>query len=64
MDVATIANPENPATALKAVDERVNRLLAKWSRSASVADEDVVGSPPSAQPPDLADFGGSEEDVG
>ena len=64
MDVATTANPENPATALKAVDERVNRLLTKWSRSASVADEDVIGSPASAQPPDLSDFGGSEEDVG
>jgi hypothetical protein len=63
MDVATTANPENPAAALKAVDERVNKLFSKWSRSVKVGEEDVIGSPPSAQPPDLSDFGGSEEDV-
>ena len=31
MELASKANPDDPAKALKAIDERVQRLLAKWS---------------------------------
>ena len=61
MDCATQANPEMPGTALKAIDDKVQKLLSKWSQASEDAGEDVIGAPPTATPPDLSDFGGDVE---
>lgn len=57
MDCATQANPETPGTALKAIDDKVQKLLGKWSHMAEDAGVEVVGDAPKATPPDLSDFG-------
>ena len=47
MEVATSANPDNPGTALKAVDDKVQKLLAKWSRTEAETKAEVGGEVPS-----------------
>jgi len=32
MELAPLANPDSPGTALKIIDDKVNKLLAKWSQ--------------------------------
>ena len=61
MDVATQANPETPGTALKAIDDKVQKLLGKWSQMAEDAGVEVVGEAPKATPPDFSEFGGDAE---
>jgi hypothetical protein len=56
LEVAPIANPDSPGTALKAVDERVQKLLEKWSTSAREAVHIVGGSDPVADAPQLDAF--------
>lgn len=43
IEVAPAANPDAPGTALKVVDEKVQKLLAKWSTMTEAAEDEVVG---------------------
>ena len=64
VQIATRCNPDNPGMALKAIDDKVNELLEKWSASAVVVEEQVV-EPSAVKAPDLGEIeaeGG--EDVG
>jgi hypothetical protein len=35
MELAPLANPDSPGTALKVIDDKINKLLAKWSQAAA-----------------------------
>lgn len=43
VEVAPGSNPDSPGTALKVVDEKVQKLLAKWATMSGSAAEEVVG---------------------
>ena len=60
-EIAPEANAEEPQTALKAIDDKVQKLLAKWADLSAVASDDVVGKGVAASKPDLDDFGGVGE---
>ena len=64
LEVAPIANAETPGTALKAIDERVQKLLEKWSQSATQAAHIVGGDiePPTVDAPDLDAFDEANHD--
>jgi len=62
-EIAPEANAEEPQVALKVIDDKVQKLLAKWSTMAEAASEDVVGGPTIASAPDLEDFGGVGEET-
>jgi hypothetical protein len=49
--------------ALKVIDDKVQKLLAKWSTLAETAQDEVVGKGIAASKPDLDDFGGVGEDA-
>jgi hypothetical protein len=57
-EIAPEANAEEPQVALKVIDEKVQKLLGKWSALAVTAGEDVVGDGPKASAPDIDDFTG------
>jgi hypothetical protein len=61
-EIAPEANAEEPQVALKVIDEKVQKLLAKWSALAVTAGEDVVGDGPKASAPDIDEFGKFEND--
>lgn len=53
IEVAPAANPDSPGTALKAMDDKVQKLLARWSTVSKAAGEEVVGDGPTATPPTI-----------
>lgn len=53
IEVAPAANPDSPGTALKAMDDKVQKLLARWSSVAVAVGEEVVGDGPTATPPTI-----------
>jgi hypothetical protein len=57
VQIASQCNPNNPGLALKVIDAKLNELMAKWARSASMVQEEVV-EPVKIQAPSLDDMGG------
>lgn len=53
LEVAPIANPDSPGTALKAIDEKVQKLLEKWATVSREASHIVGGAAPLADAPKL-----------
>jgi len=62
-EIAPEANAEEPQVALKAIDDKVQKLLAKWATLSAAAGSDVVGDGPRATAPDLDEFGGVGEET-
>ena len=61
LEVAPLANADSPGTALKAIDERVQKLLQKWSTAGREASHIVGGqSGPTVEPPQLDAFDDEE----
>ena len=42
-ELAPLANADNPGTALKVIDDRIQKLLAKWSNSAGDSIDEIGG---------------------
>jgi hypothetical protein len=61
MELAPVANPDSPGTALKVIDERVNKLLGKWSQIETDV-LDAIAKPASSPAPveNLNDFDSDE----
>jgi hypothetical protein len=62
LEVAPIANPDSPGTALKAVDEKVQKLLEKWSAISREAVQIVGGVVLDADAPQLDAFDDEQAD--
>jgi hypothetical protein len=63
LEVAPIANPDSPGTALKVIDEKVQKLLEKWSTAAREAGNIVAGeTTPQVEAPELDAFDDEEVD--
>jgi len=63
LEVAPIANPDSPGTALKIIDEKVQKLLEKWSTAAREAGNIVAGeTTPQVEAPELDAFDDEEVD--
>ena len=62
LEVAPIANPDSPGTALKAVDEKVQKLLEKWSEISREAVQIVGGVVLDADAPQLDAFDDEQAD--
>lgn len=61
MELAPLANPDSPGTALKVIDDKVNKLLAKWSQAANDVIDAVTEQIATLAPADnLNDFDSDE----
>lgn len=59
--VAPKANPDHPGRALKAIDEEINRLLARISEAADEAEEGLSAEPIEADPVEIEEADEQEE---
>lgn len=63
LQVAPIANPDAPGTALKIIDETINKLLLKWSNhSADILDDTMTPAEPQADVGEEAEWEGEENE--